>query len=370
MQFKEHSIDQEFRGAYGLAVADMNGNGRKDIVVGSITDPVIAWYESPHWQKHLITDQHPGNITIATHDLTGNSIPDLIVGSGFNRRQRVSVEYLHWLEAPNGSGQWTSHYIDEIPFLHRIGLADINGDGQLLLFVASIRGAEGEFNEWHDPGALWCYQIPSDPINQTWQRRLIDNQLHLNHGLSFGDVDRDGRLDILIGCRDGLIWFEPPSNPFTERWHKWIISDCESSEVFTVDLDGDGINEILSIEPWHGNTIAWYKASGNLRRDKWLRHEIDNTLNRGHALHAVDLDNDGKIEIITGYNGKGTSLQLYRHTNLSQNQWEKVLIDHGGLGVGLMVIDDLNHNGRMDIVAGGLSTNNLKWYENFVHQSK
>ena len=82
MQFKEHSIDQEFRGAYGLAVADMNGNGRKDIVVGSITDPVIAWYESPHWQKHLITDQHPGNITIATHDLTGNSIPDLIVGSG------------------------------------------------------------------------------------------------------------------------------------------------------------------------------------------------------------------------------------------------------------------------------------------------
>merc|ERR1711964_301848 len=110
------------------------------------------------------TDQRPGNVTIATHDLTGNGIPDLIVGSGFNRRQRVPVEYLHWLEAPNDGGQWTSHYIDEIPFLHRIGLADLNGDGQPLLFVASIRGAEGEFDEWHDPGALWCYQIPSDQL--------------------------------------------------------------------------------------------------------------------------------------------------------------------------------------------------------------
>jgi len=98
-----------------------------------------------------------------------------------------------------------------------------------------------------------------------------------------------------------------------------------------------------------------------------LRHEIDNTLNRGHALHAADLDEDGKIEIVTGYNGEGTSLQLYRSTDLSQNQWEKELIDHGGLGIGLMVIDDLNRNGRMDIVAGGLSTNNLKWYENLGH---
>jgi len=160
---------------------------------------------------------------------------------------------------------------------------------------------------------------------------------------------------------------EPLSDPFTGKWHKWIISDYESSEVFTVDLDGDGINEILSIEPWHGNTIAWYKASGDLRRNRWLRHEIDNTLNRGYALHAADLDEDGKIEIVTGYNGEGTSLQLYRSTDLSQNQWEKELIDHGGLGIGLMVIDDLNRNGRMDIVAGGLSTNNLKWYENLGH---
>ena len=125
-------------------------------------------------------------------------------------------------------------------------------------------------------------------------------------------MDGDGRLDILIGCRDGVIWLEPPSDPLTGEWSRWVISDQESSEVFTVDLDGDGVNEILSIEPWHGNTLSWYKASGDLRTGKWTRHQIDDTLNRGHSLHGIDVDGDGRVEIISGYNGEGWNLQLYR----------------------------------------------------------
>ncbi len=365
MQFREHLIDGTIKSAYGLAIADMNGNGKKDVIVGSTGELTIAWYESPHWEKHLISNEHPGNITLAAHDLTGNGIPDVIVGSGFNRMQRIPVEYLHWLEAPADGGQWKSHFIDEIPFLHRIALADVYGNGQPLLIAASIRGPEGEFDEWHDPGCLWCYQLPDDPIHETWKRRLIEDQLRLNHGLSIGDVDGDGRLDILIGCRDGVIWFEPPSDPFTGEWRRWVISELESSEVFAVDLDGDGINEVLSIEPWHGNTLSWYKASGDLRKGKWVRHQIDDTLNRGHSLHGLDIDGDGKIEIISGYNGEGTSLQLYRPEALDGNRWTKEIIDNGGLGVGQMIVEDLNGDGRMDIVASGLSTGNLKWYENW-----
>ena len=364
MQFREHLIDNTVKSIYGLTIADMNGNGRKDVIAGSTGESVIAWYESPHWEKHLITNQHPGNVTLVTQDLTGNGIPDLIVGSGFNRRIRTPVEYLHWLEAPTDEGEWKSHYIEDIPFLHRLALADIYGNGHPILIVASIRGPKGEFNEWHDPGSVWAYELPSDPLNEKWKRRLIDGELHLNHGLSIGDVDLDGNLDILIGCRDGIVWLEPPSDSLTGQWCRWVISDIESSEVFAVDLDGDGINEILSIEPWHGNTLAWYKASGDLRKARWVRHPIDDTLNRGHSLHGLDIDADGRVEIITGYNGEGTSLQLYRPENLDQNRWTKEIIDRGGLGVGVMYILDLNNNGRQDIIAGGLSTGNIKWYEN------
>lgn len=364
MQFKEHLVDDTIRSVYGLEVADMNGNGKKDIIMGSTGEPIIVWYEAPDWKRHLISDQHPGNITIAAQDLTGNGVPDLFVGSAFNRGDRSLIEYLHWLEAPEDGGQWKSHFIEEIPYLHRIAVADINGDGQPLLFAASIQGPEGGLDDWYDPGSLWCYPFPSDPVNDPWERHLIDGELHLNHGLSVGDVDGDGRLDILIGCRDGVIWLEPPSDPLIGEWNRWVISDQESSEVFTVDLDGDGVNEILSIEPWHGNTLSWYKASGDLRTGEWTRHQIDDTLNRGHSLHGIDLDGDGRVEIISGYNGEGWNLQLYRAEDLDQNRWTKELIDNGGLGVGNMHVLDLNDDGRVDIIAGGLSTGNVKWYEN------
>ena len=84
----------------------------------------------------------------------------------------------------------------------------------------------------------------------------------------------------------------------------------------------------------------------------------------GHSLAAVDVDDDGVLEIICGYNGEGTSLHLYRPENLAQNQWGKETIDEGGLGVGQMHVLDMNGNGRLDIVASGLSTGNVKWYEN------
>ena len=93
-----------------------------------------------------------------------------------------------------------------------------------------------------------------------------------------------------------------------------------------------GTNEILAIEPWHGNNLVWYKATGDLRKDPWHRHRIDDTLNRGHSLAAVDVDGDGVLEIICGYNGEGTSLHLYRPENLEKNRWHKETIDDGGLG--------------------------------------
>ena len=84
----------------------------------------------------------------------------------------------------------------------------------------------------------------------------------------------------------------------------------ECSDTFAADIDGDGVNEILAIEPWHGNNLVWYKATGDLRTDPWERHLIDDTLNRGHSIAAVDVDDDGILEVICGYNGEGTFAPL------------------------------------------------------------
>ncbi len=370
MKFKTHLLDNTYANVYGLAVADLNGDAQLDIIAGSTGEPIIAWYEAPDWKRHIITAEGSGHITIAPYDLTKNGTPELIVGSGFNRGVNAAGGYLHWLEAPTQHGQhWKSHPVAAVPFIHRIALAHlVEAAAQTLppfLIVASIRGEAGDPGEWHSPGALWCYELPTDPYApDAWRARTLDDTLHINHGLTIADVDRDGREDVLISCTEGLIWYEPPDDPMTGTWGKWILSDRPCSDTCAADLDGDGVNEILAIEPWHGNSLVWYKATGDPRTDPWERYLIDETLNRGHAIAAVDVDGDGALEVICGYNGEGTSLHLYRAENLAENRWRKETVDAGGLGVGQMQVLDLNRNGRPDIVASGLSTGNVKWYEN------
>jgi hypothetical protein len=360
MAFKVNKVDETIKSAYGLTTADINGDGRTDIVVGSTGEKTVAWYEAPDFKKHVISSEHRGTICLATHDLTGNGKLDVIAGSGFNRRDRSVIEYLHWFEQPDGEGEWKSHPIETVPYIHRLMSVDFQGTGEHALIVASIRGPEGDIDDWSDPGVLWLYEYPDDPYGM-WKHFVIDDDLHLNHGLSVCDVDDDGRQDILVGARDGLIWYEPPAESLTDPWSKWVISELESSETWAADIDGDGINEILSIEPWHGNELVYYKCEGDIRRGPWKRRLIDATLNRGHSIQALDIDGDGQIELISGYNGEGTELNIYRATDIEENKWEKEKVDDG-LGMGQMEILDIDGDGNLEIVATGMSTGNVRSY--------
>ena len=358
--FRQHLIESDIQFPYGVCLTDMNRDGRLDLVVGSIAEPLVVWYEAPDWKRHVISDSSTGNITLAAGDLTHTGSPDIVVGSGFHRGMQAYDGYIQWFESPG----WESHRIDEAPFIHRLELVKTDADSSPLLVVCTIRGSEGEILDWHDPGALMCYHIPENPRDEVWPKRIIDRELYINHGLTVVDFDGDGRQDILIGARNGIIWYRPPDDPMTGDWQRTPLTTTEASEVYVTDLDGDGVNEIIAIEPWHGNELVWYKADGDIRRDGWQRLPIDDRLNRGHTVHAGDYDGDGKVEIIAGYNGEGTSLHLYRPVDLSGNKWEKEDIDSGGLGVGQLNVADLTGNARPDLIATGLFTGNIKWYEN------
>ena len=73
MKFKGHLLDNTFKSVYGLAAADINGDGQLDIIADSTGEPIIAWYEAPHWKRHLVTNQGSGHIDIVASGLsTGN----------------------------------------------------------------------------------------------------------------------------------------------------------------------------------------------------------------------------------------------------------------------------------------------------------
>jgi len=357
MRFEEHLLDDTITSVYGLEVVDLDGDGVKDVVIGSQGESVIAWYRAPGFERRILSREHKGTVGIIGRDLTGSGLPDLIAIGGFGRQNRDTIEYLHWLENNGTGADFPSHFIEQIPYLHRIALLQPREGIPPVLLAASIRGPVGGYDDFGDPGCLWCYRIPEDPYREKWEKRLVDPGLHLNHGLFVGDFNRDGREDVLIGCRDGIISLIPPEDPFEGEWRRTVVIEREASDVFVADVDRDGVEEILSVEPWHGNELALYRCQGG----EWKRRLLDDELHRGHAVHGVDVDGDGSLEIMVGCNGGGGGITLYRR---AADEWLKEVVDRGGLGVGQMRIVDLDGDGRLDIVAGGLSTGNLKWYRN------
>ncbi len=360
--FETHLIDS-IKNPYSVEVVDINGDGKKDIVVSSTGDYFIAWYEAPDWKMHLIGNQSRGNISIAVHDIDGDGKLDVVAGSEFNMGVPKDEAYLQWfspIDMPEG--EWASYKIDDLPFAHGVHFADIDGDGQQELIAGTMRGtASDKPLDWDDPGLLVYYKIPENPKKDKWIRRVIDDKVKRLHNIHIVDLDGDGRLDIVVGCKQGILWYEPDGTNF----RKHIINDNDCGNVFVADIDGDGINEILSLEAWHGNELSWYKAPDDLKKGKWQRHVIDDTFNSAHAVCCADINGDGKKEVIAGYRGTGTSLYYYEWLDLKANKWERHLIDDN-MGITGVVAVDVDGDGRLDIVGAGQTTNNLKWYRNLM----
>lgn len=116
---------------------------------------------------------------------------------------------------------------------------------------------------------------------------------------------------------------------------------------------------LATIEPWHGNEVVIYRQSGTV----WVRQQIDDQLVNAHTIVTVDIDNDGRDEVVAGQRGGARSLMLYT-ASADGASWSKRVLDEGGMAGAGCAPADLNVDKRPDIVCIGSATANLKWYEN------
>jgi hypothetical protein len=166
-------------------------------------------------------------------------------------------------------------------------------------------------------------------------------------GKSVGDIDGDGRPDLIVGGHDGggLVWYQSPG------WRRHVIAaeGAFSTDHEVADIDGDGRNDLVSLMD---GQLVWFRNAG----DRWIMEEIDQR--RLHDVEVSDLDGDGRADVVargqSAFGEAGDAVHLY--FRLAEGRWHPHTL-HVPNGEGLGV-HDLNGDGRSDIIVNGI------WLEN------
>jgi hypothetical protein len=128
---------------------------------------------------------------------------------------------------------------------------------------------------------------------------------------------------------------------------------------------------VATVEPMHGTSVVAYTMAASRQGGPQAdRRVLDDALKQGHAVWTADLDGDGGDEIVAGHREKGDGavkgpgVYVYKATDEAGTKWTKHVIDDGGMACEDLLCADLNADGKLDIVAGGRATLNVKLYLN------
>lgn len=350
-EFRIHplNLDSEFSAA---AAIDVNGDGKLDIVSGGF------WYEAPTWKKHILREVE--NIRGRFDDYS--NLPLDVNGDG--KPDIVSVNYrsksLYWVEHPGAdlTKAWRKHVIDT-PGTSETGmLVDVDGDGKLDVLPNGT-----SFAAW--------YECTGAGKNVKWLRHDLPKEV-MGHGLGFGDINGDGRGDIVAPKG----WLEAPADPRKQpwTWHQDFELDRDASiPILVQDVDGDGDNDLI----WgrgHNFGLFWLEQVKEDGKRAWKRHEIDKTWSQAHALLWGDVDGDGRGDLVAGkrymgHDGKDPGekeplvVAWYRF-DPKKRAWQRHIISRGGkVGMDLdPKLVDLDFDGDLDILAPARC--GLHWLEN------
>jgi hypothetical protein len=365
--FTKHAI-ASFNSGYALAIADIDHDGKRDVVALSSGSAGLVWFKNPEWTKYTITTAAKQLIFTAPYDVDGDGDIDLALISDFDMNNTNSGGTVSWAEAPSDptkSQDWALHKIDAIPTSHRLRWADIDGDGKKELIDLPLFGKGSTGTAHAGAVQLKAYFIPADPKAGTWTSKVLDDKrLEVAHGLAVVDWDGDKAEDLLTAANDGVDLFRPSLTNPVERLGNGKAGqapDKGSSEIALGRLGA--MRFFATIEPWHGTDAVIY-TPGTGDSPLWDRKVLGSPFEHGHGMAAGDFNGDGFDEVVGG-GGQGKMAQYIFRYVPSSGAWDPIDLDIGGVAVSCIEVTDLDGDGALDIVSiGGSPTNNVVWYEN------
>ena len=299
LQGMKQTIDSTFGGAMYVCVADVDGDTINDVIASAVYAGEIGWWKNDggvpiNWTKQTIGTGFGTAHGVCAADIDGDGKRDVLGTS-------ESLNKIAWWR--NGGGNpiiWTENAIDN-SFLgtQSVCAVDIDRDGDI-----DVLGAAGGSNQialWRNDGG--------NPV--VWTKQVISTTFAFAHWVMAADVDGDSLHDVLgaaFSSNEIAWWRNNGGTPIS--WTKQVIDGAfyGALTVQAADLDGDGDTDVLGAA-WSADDIVWWSNDGG-NPIQWSKHVIDNNYNGAWPVFACDLDGDSDIDVMAGadvLNGSGVS---------------------------------------------------------------
>ncbi|MCX6622034.1 MAG: VCBS repeat-containing protein [Acidobacteria bacterium] len=369
LEFTEALISKDFTYPYGLAAADLDGDGDLDLTASDARDNnSLYWFEnkgSGKFEKHVMHRQPMPAWRMERHaiaDFNKDGRPDVVVVEN-------STGDLRWLENPGAPGirqPWPVHFItrsDAVPGAYDVAVADFDGDGDLDVAASSWR--RGNMFTWHEN--------PGKP-NELWKMHTIAVNLAETRTVRAADFDGDGDPDIL-GTASGagmVLWFENPGKA-GGVWKQHVIgSSPRPIHGEPVDLDGDGDLDVVmclgmgaTLTGLHNvpQKLVWYENLGGAAR--WKEHVVQQPFENAFDVVAADLDGDGDRDLAATAWNESTGRAVVWFENRGGDKWIPHTLKSDWPHATQVIVADLDGDHRPDIVvAAEDGSMEVRWWKN------
>jgi hypothetical protein len=352
------------------------------------------------WKKHVVYEGEHCNTAVAA-DFTGDGKVDVICNAGGKTRLLVAPQWKEVILSDHADHQ----------FIHS-ELMDVDGDGDV-----DYIGAR------YQPGLIVWFEQPTAGATEPWTPRIVDNQINGIHGLLKGDIDGDGKVDLLANSGqpvgpfpNSAAWLRVPQKPLqADRWERFIFADRDapglSHYLGVGDVNGDGRPDIsmgakggAQDKSMSGEWFAWWEAptdpkqtwkkhlvankqpgatnimpadvNGDGQTDfiatrghgngvlwfegpDWKQHVIHPTLKEPHSLVVIDLDKDGDIDAATCAYGDQLAVWF---ENDGKGNFKTHIVGREQAAYDIRAVD-MDQDGDLDLLIAGQQSKNVVWYE-------